>query len=138
VVSPETVVRRHRAGFRFYWTWLSRHQISSGRKRISKELRELIFKMVAGNPTRGAPRMHVELQKKVDRWKAFLRNDREVIAAMDSFTVHTVTFGILYSFSSLPTIVGAFFISTLRAIRRAFGPCNSCAKHFRSRALTNT
>src|SRR5260370_38898920 len=51
VVSPEADVRWHRAGFRFYWTWLSRHQISSGRTRISKELRELIFKMVAENPT---------------------------------------------------------------------------------------
>lgn len=25
LVSPETVVRWHRAGFRLYWTWLSRH-----------------------------------------------------------------------------------------------------------------
>lgn len=51
--SPETVVRWHHAGFRLYWTWLSRHQICFGRKRISKELRELIFKMVTENPTWG-------------------------------------------------------------------------------------
>jgi putative transposase len=36
--------------------------------------------------------------EKVDRWMAFLKNHREVIAAMDFFTVHTVTFGILYCF----------------------------------------
>ncbi len=30
------------------------------------------------------------------RWLAFLRNHREAIAAMDLFTVPTVTFGVLY------------------------------------------
>ncbi len=120
VVSPETVVRWHRAGFQLYWTWLSRHRIVFGRKRISKELRDLIFKMVAENPTWGAPRIHGELQMlgfdvsertvsrwvqrapkdpdKIARWKASLKNHREVIAAMDFFTVHTLTFGLLYCF----------------------------------------
>lgn len=120
VVSPETIVRWHRAGFQLYWTKLSRHRIRFGRKRISKELRDLIFQMVAENPTWGAPRIHGELQmlgfdvsertvsrwvqraprnpESVDRWKAFLRNHREVVAAMDFFTIHTVTFGILYCF----------------------------------------
>jgi putative transposase len=32
------------------------------------------------------------------RWLAFLRNHREVIAAMDFFTVPTITFGMLYCF----------------------------------------
>src|SRR5713101_8205386 len=36
--------------------------------------------------------------ERIDRWNAFLWNHREVIAAMDFFTVHTVTFGILYCF----------------------------------------
>jgi len=120
VVSPENVVRWHRGGFRLYWAWLSHHQIPFGRKQISKELRELIFKMVAENPTWGAPRIHGELlmlgfdvsertvsrwvrrapgdPEQRNRWQAFLRNHREVIAAMDFFTVHTVTFGILYCF----------------------------------------
>ncbi len=35
---------------------------------------------------------------KIARWKAFLKNHGEVIAAMDFFTVHTVTFGVLYCF----------------------------------------
>src|SRR5215475_8606655 len=53
VVTPETVVRRHRKGFRRYWGWRSRHQV--GRKRVSREVRELIFQMVAENHTWGAP-----------------------------------------------------------------------------------
>ena len=32
------------------------------------------------------------------RWLAFLRNHREVIAAIDFFTVPTITFGVLYCF----------------------------------------
>ena len=63
IVTPETVVRWHRAGFRLYWNWISRHRNVLGRKRISKELRELIFHMVAENPTWGAPRIHGELLK---------------------------------------------------------------------------
>ena len=91
-----------------------------GTRRISKELRELIFRMVAENPTWGAPRIHGELVKlgfdisertvsrwvrrapknpePVMRWKAFLRNHREVIAAMDFFTVPTLNLNLLYCF----------------------------------------
>jgi putative transposase len=120
LVNPETVVRWHREGFRLYWAWLSRHRIYSGRKRINQELRQLIFKMVAENPTWGAPRIHGELEMlgfdisertvsrwvlraprdpgKIDRWKTFLRNHREAIAAMDFFTAHTVGFKLLYCF----------------------------------------
>jgi len=39
------------AGFKLYWTWLSRHRNRAGRKCVSRELRELIFRMVAENPT---------------------------------------------------------------------------------------
>ena len=38
LVQPETVVRWHRAGFKLYWTWLSRHPIRPGRKCVSVEL----------------------------------------------------------------------------------------------------
>ena len=61
VVTPEIDVRWHRAGFRFYWSFISRRRSPGGRKRISNELRDLIFKMVAENPTWGAPRIHGEL-----------------------------------------------------------------------------
>ena len=120
VVTPETVVRWHRAGFRLYWKLISRVSEQVGRRRISKEVRELIFKMVAENSTWGAPRIHGELlmlgfdvsertisrwmkraprdPEPAKRWLAFLHNHREVIAAMDFFTVPTVTFGMLYCF----------------------------------------
>jgi transposase InsO family protein len=87
---------------------------------VSQEVQELIFRMVAENPTWGAPRIHGELlmlgfsisERSVSRWMrraprdpdltkrwlAFLRNHREAIAAMDFFTVPTLTFGILYCF----------------------------------------
>ena len=56
LVTPQTVVRWHRTGFRLYWAWLSRRRMAFGRKPISREVRELIFRMVAENPTWGGPR----------------------------------------------------------------------------------
>ena len=83
-------------------------------------MRELIFRTIAENPTWGAPRIHGELLKlgfdisertvsrwvkragknpdPAQRWLAFRRNHREAIAAMDFFTVPTLTFGVLYCF----------------------------------------
>jgi len=120
LIQPDTVVRWHRAGFKLYWTWLSRHRKRAGRRGVSRELRELIFRMVAENPTWGAPRIHGELKmlgfdisertvlrwmrkaprspEPAKRWAAFLSNHREAIAAMDFFTVPTLTFGMLYCF----------------------------------------
>jgi putative transposase len=120
IVQPETVVRWHRAGFKLYWKWLSRKHAVVGRKPTSKELRELIFRMVAENRTWGAPRIHGELKmlgfeisertvlrwmrkaprdpEPARRWAAFLSNHREAIAAMDFFTVPTISFGVLYCF----------------------------------------
>jgi putative transposase len=121
LVLPETVVRWHRAGFKLYWTMLCkvRRRVGGGR-RISKQIRELIFQMVAENPTWGAPRIHGELlmlgfevsevtvsrwmrrsprdPEPARRWLTFLRNHREAIVAMDFFTVPTLTFNMLYCF----------------------------------------
>ena len=58
VVTPETVVRWHRAGFRLYWRLISRVMRRAGRQKLSKEVRLLIFRMVTQNPTWGAPRIH--------------------------------------------------------------------------------
>jgi transposase InsO family protein len=91
-----------------------------GRKPTAKALRELIFRMVEENSTWGAPRIHGELKMlgyeisertvlrwmrkaprnpaTARRWAAFLSNHRETIAAMDFFTVPTITFGVLYCF----------------------------------------
>jgi putative transposase len=120
VVTPETVVRWHRAGFRLYWSLISKARKRVGRKELSTDLRELIFRMVAENPTWGAPRIHGELlmlgfdvsertisrwmkraprdPQPAQRWRAFLANHREAIAAMDFFTVPTISFGVLYCF----------------------------------------
>src|ERR1022692_4231741 len=50
VVTPETVVRWHRAGFGLYWRLISRVRTQVGRKQTRKEVPELIFLMVAENP----------------------------------------------------------------------------------------
>src|SRR5580658_9154416 len=103
-----------------YWRWISRFKGRTGRKRISKEVRDLIFRMIAENRTWGAPRIHGELlmlgfdvsdrtisrwmreaprdPEPGKRWLAFLRDHREAIAAMDFFAVPTITFDILYCF----------------------------------------
>ena len=118
VVTSETVVRWHRAGFRMYWRLISRVRGPVARRPTLKEIRELIFQMVAENPTWGAPRIHGELlgfdisERTISRWMkraprdpepgkrwlAFLRNHREAISAMDFFTVPTIKFGMLYCF----------------------------------------
>jgi len=109
LVTPETVVRWHRLGFRLYWSWLSRTGRAAGRNPLSREVRDLIFRMVVENPTWGAPRIHGELLKlgfdiaertvsrwiqrasknpdPARRWLVFRRNHRDAIAAMDFFTV---------------------------------------------------
>ena len=120
VVTPETVVRWHRAGFRWYWMLISKVRKRLGRRAISQEVRDLIFQMVTENPSWGAPRIHGELlmlgfdvsertisrwmkraqrnPEPAKRWITFLRNHKEAIAAMDFFTVPTATFGLLYCF----------------------------------------
>jgi putative transposase len=62
LVQPETAVRWHRAGFKLYWKWISRHRACTGRRCVSREVKELIFRMVAENSTWGAPRIHGELK----------------------------------------------------------------------------
>jgi putative transposase len=85
LVTPETVVRWHRAGFRLYWSWLSRTRRIGGRKPLTQELRDLIFRMVAENPTWGAPRIHGELlklgfdvsERTVSRWVKRASNNHD-------------------------------------------------------------
>lgn len=117
IVRPETVVRWHRAGFRLYWQRLSRRGIRRGRPIVPGEVRDLIRRMAAENLW-CAPRIHGELlrlgvnvsERTVSRylrgvpsrlesrqnWRTFMKNHREVIAAMDFFTVPTASFRLLY------------------------------------------
>jgi len=118
IVKPETVVGWHRAGFRLFWRWRSRAR--GGRPKITAELRALVRRLAEENPTWGAPKIHGELVKlgfvvsertvarylrrlrrrgdTGQRWHTFLTNHREIIAALDFFTVPTVTFQLLYCF----------------------------------------
>jgi hypothetical protein len=51
VVTPETVGRWHRAGFRLYWKLISKVRRPVGRRQTSKEIQEPIFRMVVENST---------------------------------------------------------------------------------------
>jgi hypothetical protein len=82
LVQPETVVQWHRAGFKAYWTWLSRHRAPVGRKRIGIELRDLIFRIIAENPTWGASRIHGELAM-----LGFTNFNEEVAATVKSLDI---------------------------------------------------
>ena len=113
VVKPETVVRWHRQGFRYYWRWRSRRH---GRPQIDPAVRDLIRRMCRANSLWGAPRIHGELLKlgievseatvskymirrrgpQSQTWRAFLDNHAKDIVAMDFFTVPTAAFRILY------------------------------------------
>jgi putative transposase len=61
VVKPDTVVRWHRLGFRYYWR--KKSTPTPGRPPIPRELGDLIRRMSAANPLWGAPKIHGELLK---------------------------------------------------------------------------
>jgi hypothetical protein len=114
IVRPETVIRWHRQGFRYYWRWKSRAR--AGRPRIARELRQLIQRMSRENPLWGAPRIQAELHflgydlsratiaKYMHRsgtppspsWRSFLNNHMAEMAGADFFTVPTALFQVLY------------------------------------------
>ena len=116
VVQPETILRWHRAGFKMFWRWKSRHR--AGRPRIDRGLRDLIRRMSRENPLWGASRIHGELlmlgfevaQSTVSKymvrsgtppsqnWKTFLRNHAQAVAAIDLCLVPTLTFDLLFAF----------------------------------------
>src|SRR5258706_810295 len=95
-VTPETVVRWHKAGFRLYWKLISKVRRPIGRRQTSKEVRELIFRMVVENPTWGAPRIHGELlmlgfdvsERTISRWMKREPRDPELANACLTFLAH--------------------------------------------------
>jgi len=117
VVQPKTVIGWHRRGWRLYWKWKSRYK-RKGRPPISPETRELVRRMSRENPLWGAPRIHGELGKlgievgettvarymikypktPSQAWRTFIKNHMTEIAAIDFFTVPTMTFSTLYIF----------------------------------------
>ena len=68
-----------------------------GRSRIHGELLKLGFEVAERTVSRWMRRAPRDSEP-ARRWKVFLSNHREVIAAMDFFTVPTFTFGVLYCF----------------------------------------
>jgi len=115
VVTPDTVMRWHRAGWRRYWRWRSRSP--GGRPRLRPEVQSLIARMARDNPLWGSERIRGELLKlgiavsnrSVRRyrgrppgrppsqtWRTFLRNHAHAIWAADLFVVQTLTFKTLY------------------------------------------
>ncbi len=117
IVQPETVVKWHHQGFKLYWRWKpTRRKI--GRPKLAPEVRELIGRMSTANPLWGVPRIRSELcllgidlarrmvakymvqdrKPPSQTWRIFLKNHVGNIAAIDFFTVPTVSFRRLFCF----------------------------------------
>lgn len=123
IVKPETVIDWQRRRFKRHWAKLSAQDKQPGRKRIKREIRDIIYQMAEENNW-GAPRIYSELlmlgfveiseatvsrylrtfrtkhpnEKKQQSWMTFLRNLRDVISAMDFFIVPTIKFNIFFVF----------------------------------------
>jgi putative transposase len=130
ILQPDTVIRWHRAGWRLYWRW--RSNPGRGRPKVSAEVRTLIRRMSLESPLRGAPHIHGELLKlghgicessiakymvrqpgpPTQTWQTFIRNHMTEIAAIDFFTVPTITFRTLYVFLIFRWIGDVSFTST--------------------------
>jgi putative transposase len=117
IVTPQTVLRWHRQGWRAYWRWKSQRQV--GRKRIPLALRQLIHRIAIENPLWGQVRIMAELVKlgylvsprtvrryirrpwpgtPSPHWRTFLTQHAKDMWACDFLTVRTLTFQTLYVF----------------------------------------
>ncbi len=138
IVKADTVARWHRDRFRRYWAKISQRR-PTGWPRLDADIRQLIQTMAQDGW--GAPRIHAELTKlgfvlseitvsrylprrpvepdQVKRWVAFLRNLKGDIAAMDLFTVPTVSLRLLCCTASLSSsMVAAASCTSLPLIIR--------------------
>lgn len=123
IVKPETVIDWQRKRFKKHWANISSQNKRPGRKRIKRDIRDLIYQMARENRW-GAPRIYSELlmlrfddiseatvsrylrkyrskhpdNKKQQSWMTFLKNHRDVVSAMDFFVVPTINFNILFVF----------------------------------------
>jgi len=108
-VQAGTVIAWQRKRFRDHWAKLSKHG-RPGRPTVSEEIKALIRRMSAANPSWGSPRIVGELRKlgidvaksTVEKyrvrsrkppsptWKAFLNNHVTDLVAIDFFVVPTV------------------------------------------------
>ncbi|MHC4898439.1 MAG: integrase core domain-containing protein [Planctomycetota bacterium] len=117
IVKPETVIKWHRKGWKYYWRRKSQRG-TPGRPKIDPEVIELIRRMSRDNITWGAPKIQSELallgrtvavftvakymirppKEPSQNWRTFLANHMSVAAACDFFVVPTLTFKALYCF----------------------------------------
>ncbi len=125
IVKPSTIIDWQQKRFKKNWAKLSLQKNKiTGRKTISKEIKNLIYRMLIENSW-GATKIFGELLmlgftevsqstvsrylrkfkrngpdflKRQQRWRTFLKNCRDGISAMDFFVVPTVTFKLLYVF----------------------------------------
>ncbi len=117
IVKPDTVIRGHRTGWRYFWRRKSQRR-RPGRPKIDSAVIELIRRMSNDNATWGAPRIQSELallghtvamstvakymvrhpKEPSQSWRTFLANHMSVTAACDFFVVPTLTFKALYCF----------------------------------------
>lgn len=117
VVKPETVIKWHRKGFKYYWRRKSRH---IGRPHIDWKLIKLIRRLQKDNPLWSAQRIQEELAKlgysvcdntvskymkkpradpdQRQRWQTFLRNHAKHIIGIDFMVVRTIFFRTVYVF----------------------------------------
>ena len=118
LVTPQTLLRWHRALVRRKWTYRRARQ---GRPSVDPELREIILRLARENPRWGYVRIQGELRKLGIRvgattirrllraqglgpaprrsgptWSEFLRSQAEGIWALDFFTVETAFLRTLY------------------------------------------
>src|SRR6266704_2202225 len=115
IVTPETVVRWHRQGWRLFWRWKSRSH--GGRPHLSSEIRDLIATMSRDNRLWGTERIRGELLKlgivvsnrsirryrwrgsgraPTQNWCTFLSNHAHHLWAAHLLSVPTLTFKTLY------------------------------------------
>jgi hypothetical protein len=117
IVKPQTVIRWHRKGWRYYWHRKCQRG-RPGRPRLDLEIIDLIRRMSKDNATWGAPRIQDELallghevamstvakymvrhpKEPSQTWRTFLANHMSVAAACDFFVVPTLTFKPMYCF----------------------------------------
>ena len=120
IVTPDTLIRWHRKGFRLFWRLKSRPR---GRPRVATELQRLIADMATANRTWGEERIASELLVKLgirvsprtvrrympigraprsgtrsQPWSTFVRNHAGAVLACDFFVAITGTFRVFYVF----------------------------------------
>ncbi len=120
IVTPDTLIRWHRKGFRLFWKWKSK---ALGRRPIPADLRQLIAEMATANRTWGEERIAAELLVKLgirvsprtvrrympsrptpgptsgsQAWSTFVRNHARSMLACDFFVAVTATFRVVYVF----------------------------------------